>query len=242
MDQVEQIKNLIKGIEWVKKHIEKDSCQIQWDFIEFGRLGEEVRSWFEKLERKYEEVRDTIIDPKSDDKLTEWSDEDIREAIWSTDPDRYQALKHELNLVIIRMKKDEQTEIAPKSETALPEDEADTVEDKKTKPRISKNEANLRARKYLQINKSRRISARELHKEIDCSLGLVAKLPVWKAYQEKIKEMNPPKTPKAVPFTKKIEATTGQDDDPLEKLINEQKADQELDNATKPKFIPRRKP
>lgn len=59
-------------------------------------------------------------------------------------------------------------------------------------------------------------TARELAKVVGCSVGLIAKTPVWRKLQEKYGK---PRSPRAVRFTDKLEHITGQVNDPLAKLI-----------------------
>lgn len=94
----------------------------------------------------------------------------------------------------------------------------------KTKQKITAEEANLRARDALKNPKLR--TCRKLAKAIGCSSGLVSKLPVWRAYQEKLKtERQSGKT--AHSLTKGILANLGGKDPTLEQLISEQGKDWE---------------
>ncbi len=95
--------------------------------------------------------------------------------------------------------------------------------------RISRQEANICARKLLKDNPN--LTIRKLAKEIPCSIGLVSKLPVWKAIVEERKKHGKPAVPKAVRLTDKMEKTLGQEDESLKKLIGEQDADQKLDEV-----------
>ncbi|MBU4273122.1 MAG: hypothetical protein KKA28_14775 [Planctomycetes bacterium] len=94
------------------------------------------------------------------------------------------------------------------------------------RPRVTRQEANLRAREAL---KNRRIkwTYRGLAGAVGCSGGLVPKLPAWQAYKEEIQGQRKKKTPapKAVSLTDKVLATTGQNDEELKRLMAEQKAD-----------------
>jgi hypothetical protein len=84
-------------------------------------------------------------------------------------------------------------------------------------------EANILARDYLKKNPNAKL--RELADEIECSTGLIAKLPVWKAVMEARKQGKKPK-PRAIRLTDKILATTNADDE-LRRLVEEQDRDQE---------------
>jgi len=78
------------------------------------------------------------------------------------------------------------------------------------RPRMSKQEANVIAREILVSNP--KIAARALAEEIGCSLGLVPKLPAWRAVQEKLAEGRKPRERSTDPRV-------------LEELIDEQRAD-----------------
>ena len=70
--------------------------------------------------------------------------------------------------------------------------------------RLTKNEANVKAREYLR--KHPKAKARELANGIGCSVGLVPELTAWKAVQEERKKRQQ-KAPKAVTLTDKVTAT-----------------------------------
>ena len=70
--------------------------------------------------------------------------------------------------------------------------------------RVTKNEANVKAREYLR--KHPKAKARELANGIGCSVGLVPELTAWKAVQEERKKRQQ-KAPKAVALTDKVTAT-----------------------------------
>jgi hypothetical protein len=98
------------------------------------------------------------------------------------------------------------------------------------KARITKAKADAQARKYIDKHRNREqtrnpVSLRELASHLDCSTGLAAKLPAWRALQETREQKRQPKKPKVVSFTEKIEAVTGQADEELQRLIEEQAAD-----------------
>lgn len=115
--------------------------------------------------------------------------------------------------------------------------------------RISRTEANIRAREYLA--KKPNATARDLAEGLGCSLGLVAKLPAWKAVVGERKAGRKPKTPRAFSLTKKVETSigVGEQDEVLNTLIREQEADGKSDGSidpfterSKPRFVPRRRP
>jgi len=86
--------------------------------------------------------------------------------------------------------------------------------------KITKEEANIQARKLIKENPS--ITARQLVKKIPCSLGLVSQLPAWKALQEYKKKTFGGKKPKMIPLTKELEYILGTKDEQLNQLIVEQ--------------------
>jgi hypothetical protein len=94
------------------------------------------------------------------------------------------------------------------------------------KPRITRDEANLRAREALK-NTKMKWSERKLAKAIGCSPPLVHLLPAWRAHQEALTQQGKKKTPipKAVGLTDKMLSTEGQNDPELERLISEHQAD-----------------
>ena len=96
--------------------------------------------------------------------------------------------------------------------------------------RITKEEANIRARAALKNPKLRTV--RKLAKAIGCSPSLVPKLPAWRAYQEKLEKRGKIKTGirDAVPLTNEILETHEQKDPMLEQLF----ADQERDFEASP--------
>ena len=96
---------------------------------------------------------------------------------------------------------------------------------KEKRQRISREEANFRAREALKNPKLR--SVRKLAEAIGCSEGLVAQLPAWRAYQEELERCGEKKVraPKAVGLTDAVNANAGQDDPELERLIAEHQAD-----------------
>ena len=110
-----------------------------------------------------------------------------------------------------------------------------------------KDELNIRAREFLK--KHPNAKARQLAKGIGCALGMVSKLPAWKAVQERRQKERGPKCPRAVELTPKLEKTIGQDADELQRLIDDQKQQGMTDGsllkpsekAKKAKFVPRRK-
>lgn len=86
--------------------------------------------------------------------------------------------------------------------------------------KVSRKEANIRAREALKNPKTR--SVRKLAQAIGCSPALAGETDAWKAYQEAKKK---PRAPKAVGLTDAIEAGMGQPDGELNQLIAEQTAD-----------------
>lgn len=84
-------------------------------------------------------------------------------------------------------------------------------EEQSVKPRISKEEANIRARELLQ--EDHRLNIRQLAKQIPCSIGLVHSLPVWKAISEARRKQGRLRRPKAVRLNDKMLHVLGQTDD-----------------------------
>lgn len=113
---------------------------------------------------------------------------------------------------------------------------------KSKKSRISREEANVEARKILKKNHN--IKARDLAKKIPCSIGLVSKLPVWKAVQEQRKqELKKGRKAKKVRLTKKMLkiAGTGKKDETLNRLIVQQQADIQEDDRQAKLFLSEQK-
>ena len=113
------------------------------------------------------------------------------------------------------------------------------------KGKITKEEANVRAREILKANPS--ITARDLSTAIPCGLGLVSQLPAWQAVLEERRKRKPPKTPKVVSL-EAIHESINQDDEELNRLTKEQHDDGKSDGSIEPfekrgksKFVPRRK-
>lgn len=101
--------------------------------------------------------------------------------------------------------------------------------------RISMAEANLKAREYLE--KCQDAKLRELAQGIECSTGLVCKLPAWKAVQEERRKHRKPKAPRAVALSEKVIAKEKCRDEALDRLLREQEADSEpspLEDAARP--------
>jgi hypothetical protein len=102
-----------------------------------------------------------------------------------------------------------------------------------TRPsRVSRAEANVKAREYLEHHKRREssakpVSVRELAEAIGCSPGLAAKLEAWKAVQEQREKRNPTTKRKAAPLTEKVLGDAGQKEraEALHRLVDEQCAD-----------------
>jgi hypothetical protein len=116
-----------------------------------------------------------------------------------------------------------------------------------TNKTASKDESNIRAREFLK--KHPKATTRQLAKGIGCALGIISKLPAWRAVQERRQKERGPKRPRAVGLTPKLEETIGQDDAELARLVQEQEREGRVDGsllkpsekAKKPKFVPRRK-
>ncbi len=97
----------------------------------------------------------------------------------------------------------------------------------KNKPRITREEANLRAREALKNRppKAKRWSIRKLADAIGCSPGLAASLPAWQAYAVDHGLTRRDAAPKAVSLTDATLGSEGQRDAKLEKLIAEHEAE-----------------
>jgi hypothetical protein len=98
------------------------------------------------------------------------------------------------------------------------------------KRRVSRAEANVKARDYLRRNAVREqqgnpVGARELAGHVGCSVGLICILPVWRALVEEREKRRKSKTPDAVNLSDKVLATTGQQDEELNRLLADQRAD-----------------
>lgn len=89
---------------------------------------------------------------------------------------------------------------------------------------MTRDEANVKAREYLRSNPT--ATARELSDSIGCALGMVPNLPAWQAVQERLATG---RKPKAVSLTSRLEASIGESDETLERLIAEQEADMRTD-------------
>jgi primosomal protein N' len=88
---------------------------------------------------------------------------------------------------------------------------------------MPKAEANIKAREFLR--KKPKATARELSVGIGCSLGLISQLPAWKAVQEERAKDRKPKKAAEVSLTPKLEGSLGQENNPLDALIDEQRED-----------------
>ena len=116
---------------------------------------------------------------------------------------------------------------------------------KKRTPRPTRDEYNIRAREYLKAYPLAK--SRELSSAIGCALGTVSKLPAWQAVREARRKG---RIPKCIALTEKFEATVGEDDAALRRLMNEQETDrretrhgyEDDDDAPEHRFTPRRKP
>lgn len=113
--------------------------------------------------------------------------------------------------------------------------------DETKRPRISVKEANIRAREIYKKDSDWHIKARDLAEKIPCSVGLIPKLPIWKAVQEKLEQERIKKGRKAkkVGLTNKILTITGtgKKDQVLNKLILEQEADTQEDGRQAKLFL-----
>lgn len=107
---------------------------------------------------------------------------------------------------------------------------APAVDDKSASLRrrrgIGTEEANVRARAYLHDKPNAK--AREVAKGIGCALGTVSKLSAWKAVTEQRRKLSGGRKPTAVSLSSKMETVTAVDDETLDQLIAEQRADSEL--------------
>ncbi len=103
----------------------------------------------------------------------------------------------------------------------------------KKRPRVSKDEANRRAGDALKGRppSGKRWTIRTLASAIGCSDGLVPKLPEWQVYSQErgLTNASKQRAPKAVGFTRAVEATQGQEDPELVRLIAEQTDEDEAD-------------
>jgi hypothetical protein len=90
--------------------------------------------------------------------------------------------------------------------------------------RITKEEANIRAREILQ--KEPWLSQRELANKIPCSTGLVGNLPAYRAVRDGFSTRGRIKRPKAVHFSPAVEATLGRTDN-IATLARQQEQDAE---------------
>jgi hypothetical protein len=93
------------------------------------------------------------------------------------------------------------------------------------RPKMMKNEANIKARDYLR--KHPNATARQLAKGIGCSTGLVSGLPAWQGVNERRQKQRQTKKATVVSLTSKIERTAGTQDQSLARLIDEQMEDAE---------------
>lgn len=144
----------------------------------------------------------------------------------STEPEDIEKLIRHLMVVRRRSKvRPPQNQTQPKIKDSL-ESEPQGKDGQGKK--ISKDEANIRARNLIKENPN--ITARELAKKIPCSTGLISSLPAWKALQEYKKKTFGMKKPKIVPLTKELEYMIGTEDEKLNQLIAEQEGE-ELEDA-----------
>jgi len=94
---------------------------------------------------------------------------------------------------------------------------------------MPQKEANLKARDYLQDHPQ--ATARELASAIGCAVGMVPRLPAWRAVQEELAKGRKPKAPGAVALTDKLRESIGRDESPLDQLLKEQEADARADSG-----------
>lgn len=120
-----------------------------------------------------------------------------------------------------------------KPEVFLPPDS-----EKLKKSGISRKEANIKAREILEKEPS--IKARDLAEKIPCSIGLVSKLPVWKAVQKLRKKG---RKAKKVRLTDKMLSVTGsgEKDQIFKQLVIDQQADMQEDNRQAKLFLSKEK-
>ncbi len=112
---------------------------------------------------------------------------------------------------------------------------------KSKKSRISLKEANIRAREIFEKEPNPdNIKVRDLAKKIPCSTGLVPKLPVWKAVQERKKQEKPKKSRK-VRLTDKMLKVTGTGKKDQSRLIAQQKEDMQEDERQAKLFLSHKK-
>jgi len=96
--------------------------------------------------------------------------------------------------------------------------------------KITKDEANVRARQLLKETPTWDWTCRKLAKLIPCPLAWIPYLPVWRAYHEKRKELRS-KTIKTVSLSDELEAVLGEGekDEVLKQLIAEQEGEERED-------------
>jgi len=99
------------------------------------------------------------------------------------------------------------------------------------KMKMSKEEANVRARELLRETPTWDWTARKLAKQIPCSLGWIPYLAAWRAYHERRQELRRAKTIKTVSLSEELEAVlgTGDKDEVLKQLIAEQGREEHQD-------------
>lgn len=103
----------------------------------------------------------------------------------------------------------------------------------KSKRGMSRDEANVAAREYLQKHaRNRKVTVRELAEAIGCSQGLVSRLPAWRAYRKGLTQDKPP-APRAESLTDRVLDNVGQVDAELNRLIAEQEADMAEDERSR---------
>jgi hypothetical protein len=93
--------------------------------------------------------------------------------------------------------------------------------------KITKDEANVRARDLIKENPS--ITIAKLSEKLSCSTGLVSELPVWRVLMDYREKTFGTKRPKMVPLTKNLEYILGTQDEKLNQLIAEREGEERED-------------
>ncbi len=121
---------------------------------------------------------------------------------------------------------------------ALPKTQA-TANDQPAEPpdkagqgnKITKAEANVRARQLLMETPTWDWTCRKLAKLIPCALAWIPNLPAWRAYHEKRQELRGNKTIDTVSLSEEVEAVLGEGekDEVVKQLIAEQEGEERED-------------
>lgn len=103
-----------------------------------------------------------------------------------------------------------------------------------TAPRVSKDEANVKARAYLIGHPEAK--ARDVATAIGCAVGLVSSLSAWQVIMEQRRLGRTPKRPTAVHLSHKMIASSpiGEKDEVLKQLMEEQENDGKTDGSIRP--------